>query len=181
MLNLKNVRAAEGFTIIELMITIVIVSVTMALGMPAYTTWILNTKLRNTAESIETGLQLARAEAVRRNVPVQFVLGTGASWTFGCVTPDADCAAEIQKKEVGDGSSSAVTVTAADGKTYVFNNFGRMTSPVPASGASSINVDIDPAKLAASQSRDLRISVGISGNVRLCDPNVTTVGDSRKC
>ncbi len=180
-LSTSTKRASRGFTLIELMIGIVIVAITMALGMPAYKTWILNTKLRTAAESIASGLQMARSEAVRRNAPVQFTLGAGSSWIVGCVTATSSCPTSIQKRATGDGSSAAVTVTAVDGTPVVFNNFGRMTAPAPASGTTSINIGIDPAILSATESRNLRVTVGISGNVRMCDPTVTTAGDSRKC
>jgi type IV fimbrial biogenesis protein FimT len=174
---------ATGFTLIELMIGITILAIVMAMGMPSYSVWIQNMRLRNAAESILNGLQLARAEAVRRNTSVQFILGTGSSW---CVTLGTDCVnpIPIQSRSTGDGSSAAVTVASADGTTFTFNSLGRRTLPLPATGASNaIIVDINPAVLSAAQSRDLRITVNVGGNIRMCDPNVpvTVPPDPRAC
>jgi type IV fimbrial biogenesis protein FimT len=176
---------ATGFSLIELMMGIAILSIVMGMGMPSYSVWIQNMRLRNAAESILSGLQLARAEAVRRNTPVDFRLESGSSWTVGCPPPGtANCPPTIQNRPTGDGSSAAVTVASAAGTTFTFNSLGRRTVPLPAAGASTaINVDINPAVLSAAQSHDLRITVDIGGNIRMCDPNVpvTVPPDSRAC
>jgi type IV fimbrial biogenesis protein FimT len=180
--TLPTIRVG-GFTLIELMIGITVMAIVLALGMPNYSVWIQNTRLRNAAESILNGLQLARSEAVRRNTSVQFTLGAGSSWTVGCVTASADCPAAIQSRSTGEGSSTAITVAAADGTPIVFNNFGRMTAPVLGAGVNStaINVDVDAAVLSAAQSRDLRITINVGGNIRMCDPTVADSTDSRAC
>ncbi|MGH8755835.1 MAG: pilus assembly FimT family protein, partial [Burkholderiales bacterium] len=67
-------KSLAGFTLIELMIVIAVVGVLLTLGLPEAATWIQNTKIRAKSESISNGLQLARAEAVRRNTRIQFML-----------------------------------------------------------------------------------------------------------
>lgn len=175
-------KTQNGVSLIELMVGLAIAALLLAVGLPSFSTFIQNSKIRNAAESIQNGLQLARSEAVTRNTLVQFTLGTGSSWTIGCVNAVTGCPSVIQSRASKEGSSSAVTVTATDGTPIVFNNLGRMTSPVPAGGASvtSINVDMNPAILPAAQSRDLRITVDVGGSVRMCDPNVTAP-DTRAC
>jgi type IV fimbrial biogenesis protein FimT len=183
MLASTVMKRAQGFTLIELMIGIAVLAIVLALGMPSYNAWIQNTRLRNTAESILAGLQLARSEAVSRNQSVRFVFDeTDGDWVVGCVTASTTCPAGIQKKMRGEGSSSSITVVASDDHTIIFDSLGRMTSPVPGGGASfaSFEVDILPAVLAADKTRDLRITIDIGGGVRLCDPNVTAL-DARAC
>jgi type IV fimbrial biogenesis protein FimT len=180
---MRRAISERGVTLIELMVGIAIVALVLGLGVPSYAEWIQNSRIRNAAESILNGLRLARSEAVTRNVPVQFKLAdSGPGWTVGCVTVTATCLATIQERAAGEGSSAAVTVAAADGKTFQFNSLGQMAAPVPAGGAVStaINVDIDPSVLSAAKSRDLRVTVDVGGNVRMCDPNVTSP-DARAC
>lgn len=169
----------EGFSIIELMIAIAILAISLALATPSYRAWIQNTRIRNTAESFQNGLQLARNEAVRLNAPVQFAL-VGTEWTVGCVTATASCPAMIQNRVTEEGGSSAITATASDGNTIVFNNLGRISSPVPASGTAWLRVDISTAVLSALDSRELCIAVSQGGATRMCDPN-TTAPDPRAC
>ena len=185
MLINPSARRAAGFTLIELMIGIAIMSIVLALGMPSYQAWIKNAKIRSAAESIVYGLQIARSQAVSRNEPVRFTLNAGSSWTVGCDVVSAGCPANIQSRAAGDGSSSSVTVVAAAGMPVKFNNLGQMTAPAPAAPATNIaiNVDVDPAILSAAESRDLRVVVDVGGAIRMCDPNVALVvpADSRAC
>lgn len=174
-------RAEKGFTLIELMVTIVILGLLMALAMPSYSVWIQNTRIRSAAESFVNGLQLARNEAVRRNSSVEFVVGTGSAWTVQCtaITPGCPDTNAIQSRSVGEGSSSDVTVAPSNGGTIRFDSFGRMTSPVPGAG-STVWFNIDNTQLSAADSRDLRITIDTGGNIRMCDPNVSA-SDTRHC
>jgi type IV fimbrial biogenesis protein FimT len=173
----------KGFTLIEMMIAVVILSLMLALAMPSYSVWIQNTRIRSAAESFVSGLQLARNEAVRRNSNVRFVVGTGSAWTVSCtaVTPgcvSADVTA-IQVRSIKEGSSSDVTVVASDGATITFDSFGRMPSPTPSVGT-KVTFNFDNTQLSTADSRDLRVTVDTGGNVRMCDPNVVSP-DVRRC
>ncbi len=181
MLRTQTFKIIRGFTLIELMIGLAIVAIVLAMGMPSYAVWIQNAKLRSAAEAIQSGLQLARSEAVSRNSPVKLAMGAGSSWIVGCVTVSANCPASIQSRATNDGSSSAITVSPA-ASAITFDNLGRMSSPVPAGAAvfTQIDIGIDPAVLPANKARNLTVTIGIGGNVRLCDPH-TTAPDPRAC
>jgi len=64
----------QGFSMVELVIVIAITGVLLALAAPSYRTWTQNTKIRGTTEAILNGIQLAKAEAVRRNTTLRFQL-----------------------------------------------------------------------------------------------------------
>jgi type IV fimbrial biogenesis protein FimT len=179
--GVQAIEAEKGFTLIEMMIAIVILSLMLAIAMPSYSIWIQNTRIRSAAESFLNGLQLARNEAVRRNSAVQFVVGVGSAWTVSCtaVTPGCLVTTPIQSRSAKEGSSSDVTVAASDGATIRFDSFGRMSFPVPALGT-KVTFNIDNTKLSATDSRDLRVTVDTGGNVRMCDPNVVAP-DVRHC
>jgi len=61
-----------GFTLVELMVTLVIAGVVLRLGIVSFNNLMASTKSRAVAESIMSGLRLARAEAIQRNVPMRF-------------------------------------------------------------------------------------------------------------
>lgn len=186
MLRLQLHSKQSGFSLIELMVGIAIMVIVLALGIPSYSVWIKNSRVRTGAESIQNGLQLARAEAVRRNAKVEFELdGVNSAWTVGCVNVVApDCPAVIQKRAVGDGSSTDVVVTTvpADSDTVVFNNLGMVsttgaTDPVPFT-----QVNVNSTTLSVVDSRPLRVTLGVGGNARVCDPSTTlAASDPRKC
>ena len=64
----------RGFTIIEVLITLAVLGVLLALGTPGFVEWLQNQQIRAAAEATLNGLQVARGEAVRRNTPVRFQL-----------------------------------------------------------------------------------------------------------
>jgi type IV fimbrial biogenesis protein FimT len=180
-----------GLTLVELLVTIAVIGVLATLAIPSYTAWIQNSRIRTAAESIQTGIQMARAEAVSRNASVQLDFrGTNSAWTV-CASPVApgacpnpDDATTIQSRAASEGSSADINIVTSDNGPFVFNSFGVMTSPVPATadGLVSIDVDVDTSVLSASESRELRLIIGVGGSVRMCDPALDTVGtDPRKC
>lgn len=187
--NIIN-RRQEGFSLVELMIALAVFGLLMALALPAYQAFIQNTRIRTTAESILNGLQLARAEAVKRNASVQFVLGANSDWSVGCLPPvvadndgdgEPDCPAILQSRPTSDGASSSILVTPIPaGKTQVvFSNLGVVSSTV--NTFTQVNIDVSTSVLPSTESRDLSIVIGTGGNARMCDPNVSALDDNRKC
>jgi len=167
-----------GFSLIELLIGMTIMAVVIAIGMPSYSAWIQNTRIRTAAESIQNGLQMARAEAVKRNVSVQFVLSDDAAWLVGCEAVNSTCPAIIQSRTVGEGSSGDITIESNAGYTFVFNQFGGVDTPL---APNLLTVDVDSSVAAAD--RPLRITIyRTGGSIRMCDPSSTLSStDPRKC
>lgn len=105
-----------GVSLLELMVAIAIGSVMLVIGIPSFQSWIQNTQVRTAAESVLNGLQIARAEAVRRNTNVRFNL-TDASgmvtWTVDCETVvpmqsnGDECPAGIQSRAGNEGGTNA--------------------------------------------------------------------------
>lgn len=190
-------KPSRGVSLVELMIAMVVVGILLAAGIPAFSTWIQNTRIRTTAESIQNGMQLARAEAVRRNVLVQFSRGGGTSsgWTVGCTTPvdlngdgiedPGDCPATIQARPASEGSTN-VNVSATQ-DVVVFNGLGRANTnpstipPPPVITTIEITYPSGGACALAGPMRCLRIVVSSGGQVRMCDPAVSSTTDPRVC
>lgn len=168
----------RGVTLIELMIGVAIMAILLAVGLPGFKVWMQNTQIRTATESMQNGLQLARAEAVRRNERVRFVLGNSTSWTVS-----TDAGTQIQSRPSSDGSSNVtITVTPVGATTATFNALGRIVANADAtSSLTQINLDVPTSLISASQSRDLRIYITSGGQIRSCDPSITATGDPRKC
>ena len=64
----------RGFTIVEIMISLVVLGVLIGLGAPGFVEWLQNQQIRAAAEATLNGLQVTRGEAVRSNTPVRFQL-----------------------------------------------------------------------------------------------------------
>ena len=64
----------KGFTLVELMVIVAIAGVLLGLGLNSFRTMMDSTNTKSAAESLLTGLRLARSEAIKRNAPMRFQL-----------------------------------------------------------------------------------------------------------
>jgi type IV fimbrial biogenesis protein FimT len=89
-------RKSDGFTIIELMITILVLAVLISLGAPNLYQMIVNNRLTTEVNSLVAGLQYARSEALRRNTVVT-IGASSTDWSSGWnvwIDTDADNAVD---------------------------------------------------------------------------------------
>lgn len=172
-------RAAQrGVTVIEAMIVVALIAIIIAVGLPMATEWLANSRIRTASESMLAGLQLARAEAVRRNDLVEFVLTGGTGWMVRTVS-----GTDVQTRSAGEGTADVVIAVTPDNTTRVtFDGLGRRRANIDGSASvERIDIDLPTTVLPADKSRDLRLLVGIGGQIIMCDPTVTATGDVRKC
>lgn len=167
----------HGFTLIEMVVTVAVLVAVSTIAIPAFQTSIGNAQIRTVAESIRNGLQLARGEAIKRNVRIRFTLQSSSAWQIGCVTVAADCPAVITQKSAVEGSSSNTTVSA-DNNSVVFSGFGTRD---PAAAAALTVVNVTNAQVKSEERRALRVMLSAGGYVNVCDPTVTATGDTRAC
>ncbi len=167
---LTRCRGQRGATLIEFLIAFSILGILVATAVPSFRDWIVNSQVRTAADTINSGLQLARTEAVRRNTRVSWTLTDSAGGSWLVSVPGTG--ATIQSRSGNEGTVSAlVTSTQND---IVFNGVGWVT-PTPGS-AIQINVSNPGAGTCQAAGggggpiRCLRLLVGAGGQVRMCDP-----------
>lgn len=177
----------RGFSLIELMITITILVLLILMALPSYSQWLANTRIRNAAESIQNGLQLARSEAIQQNTNARFELGaSGASWTV-CALPSgvsscSDSAVKnpVQTFNAAGGAGDVLIGTQTDTAYAASDKFGTaLTSgsggvtfnalgrPVGYGSTSFVRVD---ASSAQTGTRRLITTITVGGRIRMCDP-----------
>jgi type IV fimbrial biogenesis protein FimT len=179
-----SVSAGKGFTLVELMITIAVLAVLTMAGLPTFMEMIQNMQLRTAAESIYDGMQVARAEAIRRNAYTQFILGPGTGWSvveINAPKSGAAClqTATIQVRSGAEGSEKAtVAVTPAGGATITFTPLGWTTkSCTPLVVDTAIQFNVGSGVLDSSQERPLQVRVTANGGIRMCAPWVGDASD----
>jgi len=171
-----TINKMTGFTLIELVTVVTILSIMLFLALPNFNVWLQNTQIRTAGEAILNGLQLARAEAVRRNVNVELRMDLSSGWTARL----PDTGEVIQTRLAGEGSSAAlVTITPLGANTVTFNSLGTIAANADGSNPVS-EFKIDSISLAAADSRELCILIRTGGNIRMCDPQVAST-DTRSC
>jgi len=195
----------RGFTLVELLVGLTLLAVLLGLGVPAMGTYLQNSKLASAAASYYSGLQIARTEAIRRNVRTEFVLTdtpvstanlanvagadiSGRNWLVRAASGAAFVAVEAKAGAEGDGNAAAAAIQVTgsasapavfDGR-IPFNGFGGTADGAP------YQIDIsNPAAgtcaLGGGKIRCRRITVSPGGQIAACDPAVVTAGDSRAC
>lgn len=201
----------RGFSLIELVVAIAIIGLLAAIAFPSFQTWLRNLQVRNAAEALQNGLQLARMEALRRNERVSFWAvatanprllddncmrsGNGGSWLVSRDDPTAACGVDpsesaapriIQKKAGGDGAPDVVVaITDAGGNAAScasFNGFGRVEAACADAAASSPLARIVFSSAQADPNvRKLEVRLTAGGLIRMCDPAVAAASDPRFC
>lgn len=198
-------RRASGFSLIEALVALTIGGLLLALAAPAFSNWMASSRIRLTAESIQSGLQFARSEATARNSQVRFQLTdslsgncalstTGTSWVVNvgaanaagaCDAAAGDAATGIlMKRPSSEGSGSTVvdgSGNAGFDGSIVFNGLGRPT-PTPASTL-SIMVRGSAIEQCAEQGGPitcLYIQVTPGGQTRMCNAKLAST-DPQSC
>lgn len=197
-------RTCCGFTLIEVMVAIAIMSILGMLAAPSLSTYSENSKVRGITESFFASAQQARLEAIRTNQKVELVLtsdtpvaanvgtsntsATAGNWMIRTVSDDpTPVYTFVEGKSVREGSgrndgTSTVTVSAMANSVA--------TPAVTFSSAGSTSLGAPWAVNFASTSgacapsgrvRCLRVVVTASGQIKACDPAATAAHDTRGC
>ncbi len=186
----ESAEAPAGFSLIELMIVLSVLSILFAVGMPAFGRLLHDVDIRSSAEGLRAGLQKARTEAVTRNALIRIsfsdVSGRPA-WTLGCVSSSLRCPATISSYSVNadtqirwgaarsDDQIALNTALAAGNRLpsgITFNALG--TAPGVEGNADVSRIDVTHA--INEQARRLVLMITAAGAIRLCDPS--TASDS---
>jgi type IV fimbrial biogenesis protein FimT len=201
-------RLQSGFSLVELLIGIAILALLMALGVPEYATFLNNSRVRTTADTLVSGLNLARAEAVKRNARVQFVQTdeeplenlvnalpqstTGINWVVRELVPATGLHNFIEGKAGAEGSgradaTSVVVTSSSTEASYdgilTFTGFGALTIARPVTfQVTNPTAGACAAPLGAGGPiRCLNVVVSPGGQVRICDPSINVAKDTRAC
>lgn len=171
MRRLSKARAA-GFTVVELMVTLAVVAILAAIAVPTMRNVIENSHIRATSQSLQNGLALARAEAVRLNTQVELVL-TAGGWNIQLVS-DGTLLRQASGKELASGTS--VTTTPAGSDRVTFDAFGRTVAINPTDASAAItDIDVEATNPSGSPGyKPLQIQITNGGLARLCDPAVAS-------
>jgi type IV fimbrial biogenesis protein FimT len=172
-------RLVRGVTLVEMLIGLAVLGLLLSLAVPSFMVWMQNTQIRNAADAVLNGLQLARSEAIRRNKPVQFALTSQSGWRVQIVKPSAGEKKTVQQRYAAEGSAS-VNVAPTPGGAYAvtFDTMGGPTGNLD--GSLPLNSLRFTSQVSNPAIRSLNIVVSQSGTIRMCDPNVPAT-DARSC
>ena len=104
-------KQQSGFTLLELMITIVILAIIIALAAPSMSNFVVRQRVSSQASELMLALAYARSEAVKQGVDIAVLPATNAStgWTDGW------CAGRLDNMPDCSDPNSLRNFTAAKG------------------------------------------------------------------
>lgn len=118
----RGLRSSSGFTLIELMISVLLVAVLLGIGVPSFRTLIVDQRLRAVSSDLRIALNTTRSEAVKRNRSVVLSpsdTGWGGGWSIANPDPNDPV---ILNHQQADG----ITITGPGDVT--FSPMGRSTA-----------------------------------------------------
>ena len=115
--NSHTFRRYRGFTIVELMMSLVLVAIGTALALPSYRDMVEKRQLTNGAEQLASFVNTAQGISSRTNqvVTVSYSRSHHDEWCIGAVIGDTAC-------DCTETDSSANDYCAIDGQEFVLDN-----------------------------------------------------------
>jgi type IV fimbrial biogenesis protein FimT len=166
-------RRQSGFTLWELLVTMLVAGILVAVGIPSFRDAQRNSAITAAANDLITGLLAARAEAVKRQVPVTL-----------CASPDPTapnpvCAQDGAGANGGfivwvdwdpthvDPVTGTPTFTPSDGNAVIDNNETILIrTPAPSSAAPNGTLNVYAATTIGGNANSGYVSFGPNGFLR---------------
>lgn len=171
-------RKNTGFTLIELMIVVAIITILAVLAAPSFRDTMQRQRVEGAAETLIAALQNAKAEAIKTNRAMRIVFmpdddtNTLSTWCYGMTKAgDATCICTVDADATNDcATGSIVQSTDYSGITLRFNNTNsRIFNPLR--GTSSAGT----VTFSAGNNISLGVTTTTIGRVRVCLPANSTL------
>jgi type IV fimbrial biogenesis protein FimT len=192
----QRAKRASGFTLLEMVVTMGIFGILVALAVPTMRTWISNVKVRAVCDALQNGLRLAQSESLRRSRQVAFELtnnttapftavGNGSYWVINTIPSMTDGTETSSFVESGVLAAVGSNVVVTGPAAVCFNSAGRLVSNTSTNvttvtgGVSCTLPTGTPPVLWAynvtvtGRDRPLRVQLSLGGQVHMCDPAKT--------
>ena len=181
-MQLGHARKAGGFTLIELVVTMVVLVILAMAAQPSLRDFFDRYRLRGAGEAVVSLISNARAEAVKTDLDVNInFTGTGGTWCAGAnaanppsggqpagnagecdCTNTAQCMVSGQRAVVDSSDFNGVTLTTST-SSFAFDS--KLGTVVP------LDDDYGVTLTSPSGRYDVDVAVNALGQARLCTPS----------
>lgn len=143
-LNQPFATFQAGFTLIEAMVTLSILSILAAIAAPSFQKLINNWKIEKTISTLENTIQLSRSEAIKRGESI--AIHPNENWSQGWFI----------SKEIGNIILQSIEIEknisiASNTNSMTFDRWGAMTTSYEFLASIQNQTDISPKKVCISR------------------------------
>ena len=133
----RNPTNRKGFTLIEVLVSLVIVGILVKVTLPNFLSWLPVLRLSGAARQMATDLQLVRMQAIAKNTSQTVTFNvSGGSYSFGSESrslpllfPGITISSATNPTFTPRGTANSVTITLSDGtnqKLVCVKSMGRV-------------------------------------------------------
>jgi type IV fimbrial biogenesis protein FimT len=157
--GINRVSRNCGFTLIELLTALTVAAVLLMIGVPSFNNASLSARLGAISSNLYAGVQLARSEAIKRNIPITLCRSTdgmacasASDWASGWIVIDTASTTVFHRQQAEPTGFKVVQSGTASGgdEDLVFQPIGI--------GASRSTFTICRSSPVGSQERVLQVS-----------------------
>lgn len=178
-------RTGHGVTLFELMVSVVVVGILLALAVPSFNQMFQKNRMKGAAERLVAEVRLARAEALSRRVPVSVSVTAGENWCLGLDEGAIGCDCSID--DAGnvaactlDGVLRVASVDDFDGVQIQGDDVDATFEPVR--GMPTAPVTAWPIIFESAAGQEVGVGLTVLGGVQLCSPAGTgNIWDYPQC
>lgn len=131
----------KGFSLIELMVTLMVLAIILAFGAPMLSGYTANQRIKDISVLLQSDLNYAREQAVLRRVSVSVTPATGG-WNNGWTIRDTNISGISGVLKRRDGINNNVNLTASPNAGVTFNGQGWATT--------AFNIQVNNASTATN-------------------------------
>ena len=181
----KSYVEAKGFTLIELMVTVALVAILMAVAVPSMTTFQRNAQLTSFSNTLLSAINAARGEAMKRGRYAMVVPSDGSNWSSGWVV-----FVDIDRSQAYEASNDVTLLTrdatpsylaldangtAAESPPYImFDASGYVRKKGGGLANQTFNIQRNDVSGTEALAQTRRIIISRPGRVRICTPKTST-------
>jgi prepilin-type N-terminal cleavage/methylation domain-containing protein len=183
MLKHSSLRPQRGFTLIELMITVVIAGVLAALSIPAFLDALDRNRLKGVAETLRSDLELMKLESIKRSASVFLSIRNdnpaAGTWCYGLsqgtncdCTASSSCTLDTVPRIVRYDDWKGVIITAP--ATASPTPFSFTIEQIRGQVTLSTTLTNNRIRLTSARGKELDIEVSTLGRFVICSPSGST-------
>ena len=190
--NTQQGQMQSGFTLVELMITMLILALILNYAVPAMGAFVERNRLKAAAEEVFSQIHYARTESIKQSTALSMVFSANGTdtWSFGlgptnsapyiapCDTSETD-ASQADACVINVGGTNVFKVTINNSGDANFNNIKMALTNSSGTTINPYRIDFDQVRGTATSGRIIltsesgwiiRNEISPLGHVRVCSP-----------